>query len=59
MIGLESVMGIKPGDYGVVIWYQVDEFTYTGWWNILSLNHKFTHGLQARCQLYHTLQSRL
>ena len=25
----ESVMGIKPGDSGVVIGYQVDEFTHT------------------------------
>ena len=25
----ESAMGIKPGDSGVVIWYQVDEFTHT------------------------------
>ena len=25
----ESVMGIKLGDSGVVIWYQVDEFTCT------------------------------
>ena len=25
----ESVLGIKPGDSGVVIWYQVDEFTHT------------------------------
>ena len=25
----ESAVGIKPGDFGVVIGYQVDEFTYT------------------------------
>ena len=25
----DSVMGIKPGDSGVVIGYQVDEFTHT------------------------------
>ena len=28
MVDSESVMGIKPGDSGVVIGYQVDEFTY-------------------------------
>ena len=25
----ESVVGIKPGGSGVVIWYQADQFTYT------------------------------
>ena len=29
MIDSESVMGIKPGECGVVIGYQVDEFTRT------------------------------
>ena len=29
MVISESVMGIKPGDSGVVIGYLVDEFTYT------------------------------
>ena len=29
MVDPESVMGIKSGDYGVVIRYQVDEFTHT------------------------------
>ena len=29
MVDSESVMGIKPGDSGVVIGYQVDEFTCT------------------------------
>ena len=29
MVNSESVMGIKPGDSGVVIGYQVDEFTCT------------------------------
>ena len=29
MVNFESVMGIKPGDCGVVIGYQVDEFTHT------------------------------
>ena len=29
MVNSESVMGIKPGDSGVVIGYQVDEFTHT------------------------------
>ena len=28
-VNSESVMGIKPGDFGVVIGYQVDEFTHT------------------------------
>ena len=28
-VNFESVMGIKPGDSGVVIGYQVDEFTHT------------------------------
>ena len=29
MVISESVMGVKPGDSGVVIGYQVDEFTHT------------------------------
>ena len=29
MVNSKSVMGIKPGDSGVVIGYQVDEFTHT------------------------------
>ena len=29
MVNSESVMGIKPGDSGMVIGYQVDEFTHT------------------------------
>ena len=29
MVDSEPVMGIKPGDSGVVIGYQVDEFTCT------------------------------
>ena len=29
MVDSESVMGVKPGDSGVVIRYQVDEFTHT------------------------------
>ena len=29
MVNSESVVGIKPGDSGVVIGYQVDEFTHT------------------------------
>ena len=29
MVDSESAMGIKPGDSGVVIGYQVDEFTHT------------------------------
>ena len=29
MVDSESVMGIKPGDSGVVIGYQVDAFTHT------------------------------
>ena len=29
MVNSKSVMGIKPGDSGVVIGYQVDEFTCT------------------------------
>ena len=29
MVNFESAMGIKPGDSGVVIVYQVDEFTHT------------------------------
>ena len=28
-VNSESVMGIKPGDSGMVIWYQVDEFSCT------------------------------
>ena len=36
MVDSESVMGLKPGDFGVVIRYQVDEFIH-----ILSLNHTF------------------
>ena len=29
VVDSDSVMGIKPGDSGVVIGYQVDEFTHT------------------------------
>ena len=29
MVNSEAVVGIKPGHSGVVIWYQVDEFTCT------------------------------
>ena len=29
MVDSESAVGIKPGDSGVVIWYQVDELTCT------------------------------
>ena len=29
MVNSESMVGIKPGDSGVVIEYQVDEFTHT------------------------------
>ena len=29
MVNSESMVGIKPGDYGVVIGYQVDEFNHT------------------------------
>ena len=29
VVNSDSVMGIKPGDSGVVIGYQVDEFTHT------------------------------
>ena len=29
VVDCESVMGLKPGDSGVVIGYQVDEFTHT------------------------------
>ena len=32
MVDSESVVGIKPGDSGVVIGYQVDEFTHT--WSV-------------------------
>ena len=28
MFNTESVMGIKPGDYGVLSGHQVDEFTH-------------------------------
>ena len=29
MVNSESMMGIKPGDSGVAIGYQADEFTHT------------------------------
>ena len=29
MVNSESVVGVKPSDFGVVIGYQVNEFTYT------------------------------
>ena len=32
MVDSESVMGIKPGDFSVVIGYQVDEFNHT--WSV-------------------------
>ena len=33
----ESVVGIKPDDFGMVVEYQVDEFTHTDQWSILLL----------------------
>ena len=32
MVNSESVEGVEPGDYGVVIRYQVDDFTHT--WSV-------------------------
>ena len=42
MVNSESVVGIKPGDYGVVIGYQVDEFTHT-WSAEQFVAHSYIH----------------
>ena len=49
-VNSESVMGIKPGDSGVVIWYQIDEFTHTpGLQSSLLLTPTFILGSLVRC----------
>ena len=45
----ESVVGVKPGNSGVVIVYQVDEFTHTWSTEWLLLVHIFTLGSWIRC----------
>ena len=50
MINSKSVVGIKPGDSGVMIGYQVDEFTDTWLVRHFLLSHTITLVLQARCQ---------
>ena len=49
-VNFQFVVGIKPGDFSVVIGYQADEFTYT--WLV---EHVFTQlhialESQAKCQ---------
>ena len=49
-VNSESVMGIKPGDSGVVIGYQVDEFTHTrSAEQFVAHSHTFILGSQVRC----------
>ena len=39
MVNSESLMGVKPGDSGVVIRYQVDEFNDSCWQSVSLLYH--------------------
>ena len=57
MVNSKSVVGVKSGDSGVVILYQVDNFMFT--WSaecffFVLLAHKFYLGSQIRCQLKST-----
>ena len=56
-VNSESVVGLKPGYSGIAIGYQVDNFTHTWSMEILLLDHKFTLGSWARCQLKPTSKS--
>ena len=49
-VNSESVVGVKPGDSGVVIGCQVDEFTHHGLQSASLLNHTFILVSWARCQ---------
>ena len=46
----KCVVGVKPGGSGVVMEYQVDEFTCTWLAECLLHNHTFTFISQTRCQ---------
>ena len=49
MVNSESLVGIKPGDSGVVIGYQVFEFTHT-WSAECFVSHSHIYpGLWIRC----------
>ena len=50
MVKFKSAVSVKPGDSGVVIGCQVDEFTYTWSEEYWLLNHTFTLVSQVRCQ---------
>ena len=49
MVNSESVVGIKPGDSGVVIGYQVDEFTCTWSAEQFVAHPIFIQGSLVRC----------
>ena len=51
----ESVVGIKPDDFGVVIWYQSEEFTCTYLAECFVAQAHIYPGSQIRCQLSSTL----
>ena len=53
IINSKSVVGIKPGDSGV-IGHHVMNLLTPSWWSALLLDHTFTLVLQARCQCYLT-----
>ena len=50
MVNSKSLMGIKLGDSGVVIGYQVDELIEPGWQSAFLLNQTFTLVSWARFQ---------
>ena len=46
-----SVVDIKPGNFGVVIEYQVYDFILAlGWQSVLLSSHTFTLATWVRCQ---------
>ena len=51
----ESVVGIKPGDSGVVIGYQVDEFTHTWPAEQFDAHSHIYPGFMIRCHHLPTL----
>ena len=56
MVNSESVVGMKPGDSNVVIWYQVDEFTRTFLAEHFAAHshiyHGFTGKVSSRTHIY-------
>ena len=47
---INSMVGVKPLDSSVVVWYQVDEFTAAGQLSASLLDHTFTLVSWEKCQ---------